>query len=440
MNLIENVHLAITALLANKMRSLLTMLGIIIGISSVITITTIGNSIQETLSGTFEQFGMNSFIVTLTPKISDNYDYQNIEYTIKNEDKINYEMLSNLIGSYPEQFELSLSDSYANAESRNYRKEFVKTQMIGITSGVFKQDKIDIIQGRNISQQDNLEKKHTVVVSDIFVRQYFPENAKPIGETVSFTIDDSGETQTFTIVGVYEYSESKLVRFKPGTREIDKETMAYIPLNTAYELKHISEMTYDYATIIWNTDFDMNVVENNIKEYFESAYEYNKNWEVYIENEQGTVDTINTVLNVVTIAISVIAAISLIVGGVGVMNIMLVSIVERTKEIGVRKAIGAKNYSIRQQFVVEAIIICLIGGIIGIVIGVLNGILIGKIALFAISNFYPEYNEIISVSIQPSVSAILISVIFSMLTGMFFGYYPANKAANMNPIDALRYD
>ena len=241
-------------------------------------------------------------------------------------------------------------------------------------------------------------------------------------------------------MGVYEYSESKLVRFKPGTREIDKETLAYVPLNTVYELKNISEMTYDYATIIWNTDFDMNVVENNIKEYFESAYQHNKNWEVYIENEQGTVDTINTVLNVVTIAISVIAAISLIVGGVGVMNIMLVSIVERTKEIGVRKAIGAKNSSIRQQFVVEAVIICLIGGIIGIMIGVLNGILIGKIALFAISNFYPEYKEIISVSIQPSVTAILVSVIFSMLTGIFFGYYPANKAANMNPIDALRYD
>ena len=440
MTLIENIRLAITALWANKMRSLLTMLGIIIGISAVITITTIGNSIQETLSSTFEQFGMNSFIIMLTPKISDEGDYQNTEYTIKDEDKITYKMLNGLIDSYPDQFELSLSEGYANAESINYRKENVKTQITGITSGVLKQSKIDIIQGRNISQQDNLEKKHTVVVSDIFVNQYFPENAKPIGEIVSFSIGDSGETQTFTIVGVYEYSESKLVRFKPGTREIDKETLAYVPLNTVYELKNISEMTYDYATIIWNTDFDMNVVENNIKEYFESAYQHNKNWEVYIENEQGTVDTINTVLNVVTIAISVIAAISLIVGGVGVMNIMLVSIVERTKEIGVRKAIGAKNSSIRQQFVVEAVIICLIGGIIGIMIGVLNGILIGKIALFAISNFYPEYKEIISVSIQPSVTAILVSVIFSMLTGIFFGYYPANKAANMNPIDALRYD
>jgi putative ABC transport system permease protein len=152
------------------------------------------------------------------------------------------------------------------------------------------------------------------------------------------------------------------------------------------------------------------------------------------------VDMINKVLGIITIAISVIAAISLIVGGVGVMNIMLVSIVERTKEIGIRKALGAQNSSIRLQFVTESIIICLIGGIIGIITGILNGVIIGKAASVLVEQIYTDYKDLITVSVSPSLSAIIIAVVFSMLTGIFFGYYPANKAAKMNPIDALRYE
>ena len=155
---------------------------------------------------------------------------------------------------------------------------------------------------------------------------------------------------------------------------------------------------------------------------------------------QSRLGMINTVINVITIAISIIAAISLIVGGVGVMNIMLVSITERTKEIGVRKALGAQNSAIRMQFVVEAILLCLIGGVIGIILGILGGMLIGFLAKTLVTQLYSEYAEMFSITIQPSIPAILISVGFSILTGVFFGYYPANKAAKMNPIDALRYD
>jgi len=169
-------------------------------------------------------------------------------------------------------------------------------------------------------------------------------------------------------------------------------------------------------------------------------YANNKNFHVSAYNMASDLGMINTVLNVITIAVSGIAAISLIVGGVGVMNIMLVSITERTREIGVRMALGAKRRTIRMQFVIEAIMLCLIGGIIGILIGIGIGALLGKVAGFVIQNMYSQYANYIIMSVHPSATAILLSLFFSMLTGVFFGYYPANKASKMEVIDALRYE
>mgnify|MGYP004518709939 CR=1 FL=1 len=445
MGLIESIRLAFSSLSANKMRSLLTMLGIIIGISAVITITTIGNSIQQTLKNTFAQINMNYFYVILTTKP---YDEENSDMTadeyddsvyMTDEDMITDDMLNELLEKYPDQFKIAMSESYASGETINSKNEYIKTALTGVTDGYLEQGKIEIISGRNITQRDNTERKHTAVVSDVFVKQYFGENENPVGKRISFSVNNA-EIQEFTIVGVYEYSEAKLGKFPAGSKEIDKVTPVFIPLDTVYEFKGILNPTYEYTVILWNTDYDASVAEENVRTFFEEQYQHNKYWTVYVENEQSMLSMINNVLNVITIAISVIAAISLVVGGVGVMNIMLVSIIERTKEIGIRKALGAQNSSIRLQFVVEAVIICLIGGIIGIITGILNGVIIGKIVSYLVNNIYTDYMDIIIISIQPSVTAIIISVIFSMLTGIFFGYYPANKASKMNPIDALRYD
>ena len=141
-----------------------------------------------------------------------------------------------------------------------------------------------------------------------------------------------------------------------------------------------------------------------------------------------------------TLAISIIASISLIVGGVGVMNIMLISIVERTKEIGIRKALGARNSSIRAQFLTEAVIMCLIGGILRILIGMLNGFLLVKAGSYLLETFYSDYIGVLTITIQPSMFTIVISIIFSMAIGMIFGYYPANRAAKLSPITALGYE
>lgn len=439
MGFIESIRLAFSSLSSNKMRSLLTMLGIIIGISAVITITTIGNSIQRTLSNTLNQFGMNSFYAYIAVKSFDEEEDEDFDYSITEEDLISMDMLYSLTDEYPDEFKVSMNEDYSSAQIINSNNAYINTNISGITDGFLEEGKINLIQGRNISVRDNKEKKHTMLVSDIFVKQYFTDGSNPVGQTLSFTMS-TGESQDFTIVGVYEYAESKLGSFAPGTKEINKVTPVFIPLETASKLKGILNPTYSYATILWNTDFDMVQAEKDINSFFDKQYERNKYWKVELQNQQSMLDTINQMLNIVTVAISVIAAISLIVGGVGVMNIMLVSIVERTKEIGIRKALGAKNSSIRLQFVVESIIICLIGGIIGIILGIVNGLIIGQVAEALVNSVYTQYKDIISISVSPSLTAIIIAVVFSMLTGIFFGYYPANKAAKMNPIDALRYE
>ena len=170
---------------------------------------------------------------------------------------------------------------------------------------------------------------------------------------------------------------------------------------------------------------DVNQATTDVLSYFDEVYANNKNFHVSAYNMASDLGMINTVLNVITIAVSGIAAISLIVGGVGVMNIMLVSITERTREIGTRKALGAKNSSIRLQFIIEAVILCLLGGVFGIILGFILGAVAASLLGYAAS---------------APVAAIIGSVVFSMIIGVFFGYYPANKAARLDPIEALRYE
>ena len=430
MQFIENLRLAVSALVANKMRALLTMLGIIIGISAVIMITTIGTSIQKTLTNTFNSIGNFNYFMAQFMVTDDDVE-------LTREDFMSREMLDELVETYPGHFTPDLSESFGLATVRNPKGQYIT---INVSGSLEESTTNDHKRGRSILAEDSKQLKNAVYVSDLFVRQYFgSEDVDPIGKTFELTFED-GVSSDFTIVGYYELSAAYQKNYPPGTKDIDKTTTCVIPLDTGLELEHKEQRTMSYVQIRYNTDVDMELQKQELQDFFDEKYAEKPGMEIEITNMQDMLGMINTVISIVTIAISGIAAISLVVGGVGVMNIMLVSITERTKEIGVRKALGAQNSAIRLQFVIEAIMICLIGGIIGIIMGILGGLAIGWIAKTLVTQFYSEYADLIFITIEPSFLWITVAVVFSIITGVIFGYYPANKAAKMNPIDALRYD
>lgn len=437
----ENIKEAITSIFSNKMRSILTMLGIIIGISAVITITTIGTSIRATLTSTLNSLGGNTveaYVQPRYPETDEEWDVW-VSPEMTSSDYVTQEMIDELMQTYPDEFDGLAAYSYLSAgQIRRDKNTYANVSVGGVTPEYIDYMKLKMHAGRNLTEKDNTMKKNVCLVADTMAEQYFGEE-NPIGQKISFTATD-GSMYDFTIVGVYEYNVALFGKIDTSIPEKDRTTEVFIPLQSCFKLQGSDQSGYSDFNLIVNPLADINQAAADVGEFFEQKYADNKNFQVSTYNMASDMGMINTVINVVTIAVSGIALISLIVGGVGVMNIMLVSITERTREIGVRMALGAKRRTIRMQFVIEAIVLCIFGGIIGILIGILNGYVLGKAAGFLIQNMYAEYSNYIIMSVHPSLSAILLSLIFSMLTGVFFGYYPANKASKMEVIDALRYE
>ena len=438
---LENIKEAITSIFSNKMRSILTMLGIIIGISAVITITTIGNSIQNTLTSTLNSLGGNTVQAYVDARYpEDDADWDTWVYPdMKSSDYVTQEMMDELFDTYPDEFQgVAASEYLGTGQVRQDKNTYANVSVQGTTPEYIDYMKLKMYTGRNLTKQDNKAKKNVCLVADTMVKQYFGDE-NPIGKQISFAGID-GNLYDFTIVGVYEYNVALFGQVDTSVPEKDRSTTMFIPIQTCFKLAGKDQSGYQNFNLMVNPLADIDQATTDAENFFEEKYANNKNFHVSTYNMASDMGMINTVINVITIAVSGIALISLIVGGVGVMNIMLVSITERTREIGVRMALGAKRSTIRMQFVIEAIVLCIFGGIIGILIGVFNGFVLGKVAGFVIQNMYSEYSSYIIMSVRPSVSAILLSLFFSMLTGVFFGYYPANKASKMEVIDALRYE
>ena len=424
MSFVESIKLAFNSLMANKLRFFLTMLGIIIGISSVITITTIGHSLEKTISKSLNEAGTN-LIEVYTTFTGDEEEYYEPE-----DGYIPAELVNQFLEEYPDEFELYQNNQLTGGTILNPEGKEVKYSIYANSQGAIQTAKLKILRGRNITKADQDRGSRVCVVSDKFIEKYFTNGENPIEQNITLTIPEYSD-ETFTIIGTYEYHEQKFMGISLGD---DSETPIYIPYLAYTNITREQVDSYEYLTFMWNTKYDFDELNAKLEDFFTSNYE-NDRFAIETYNMNSMFDEITKVIGYITIAISVIAAISLLVGGVGVMNIMLVSVIERTREIGIEKALGATNKDIKHQFLIESVTICLIGGIIGILIGIFNGFLIGKI----IENVMSSKDTIIF-SISPNPGAIIISTLFSILIGVFFGSYPANKAAKLNPIDALRYE
>lgn len=430
MLILENILLALGGLRANKMRSLLTMLGIIIGIASVIAIMTLGDSIKSSVTDSMEAMGANNITAGLKQKstmtkTSDSgmtFSYGPRMTKMQEEDYVTEEMLAELKERFPEAIKgYALSESVGTGTVRaGTSQAYVDAR--GVNQEELDQEDLNLLAGRTLSVRDQEEGRKVALVSDLFVKNIFDHDTqKAIGQTVDVLFEN--RYYAYTIVGVYEYENSGM-EFVSSSEE-DTPTALYLPLRTAENQNHntsgYSQFTILTAEGISATDFCTSVEDYMNNRY----YKDNKNFEISAMSMESIVESMTSMLSTVALAIAAIGGISLLVGGIGVMNIMLVSITERTREIGTRKALGATNGSIRLQFITEAMVLCLVGGILGIVLGIV-------VAAFA--------TNLMGYAVRPSAAGILISVSFSALIGVFFGYYPASKAAKLNPIEALRYE
>ena len=415
--MMDNIRLAFASLFANKLRALLTMLGIIIGIGAVIGIVTVGDSLTGSITDSMNSMGASNITVSLQRKSST--DQGALLFGRSNPEAKDL-ITPTMIEEYKSQFGDQI-DTIALSRQMGSGQVEVEENSANITitevNGDYKTvGDPPMLYGRFVQDSDN--QRMLAVVSDVFVEEIFPGQQNVLGE--SFDVVVNNAILRFYIVGVYEYQSEGMISMDNS----DPVTTAYIPVEAARKLLGESE-GYQSLTVVGASGQDNTALMEQTEDFFASYYTHNNSYTIAASSLESMMSTLTEMLDTIKLAVAAIAAISLLVGGIGVMNIMLVSITERTREIGVRKALGAPNSAIRVQFITESVVICLAGGALGIAVGIALG------AWGAGMLGYPA---------RPSISAIAIAVGFSMAIGVFFGYYPANKAAKLDPIEALRYE
>jgi len=401
----ESFFMALTSLAANKMRSLLTMLGIIIGVSAVIAMLAIGAGFKEKMLSSFNNLGTN--MLTVSPGAANRggprgaagsmrtlklADAEAIEKKIKN---INY-VSAVVSGSY----QLVNGHENWNTSVSGVEPEFMIINSLKVTSGTF------------ISRHD-LDKRERVVVIGTTVATNLFGQTNPVGKNIRI------KNQPFRIIGVLASKGS-------GGFGRDQDDVAYIPITTAQE--RMSGVDYvNYINVDVESVEKMNRVQGEIETLLRQRHRItgDKEDDFHVDNMTSFIETMETQMTSITIFLSCVAAISLVVGGIGIMNIMMVSVTERTREIGIRKALGATFFNVMTQFLIESMVIGVVGGLIGIAMGC-------SIAI-VVSNVFDMPTAITPLPI-------VISFSFSLVIGLFFGIYPARKAAKLDPIEALRYE
>ncbi len=415
MNIKENIRIAVFSIRTNLMRSLLTMLGIIIGVASVIAIVTVGNGGRDYIVGMIRDMGNSAISLTVKGSVADDEDFFTDDdiAAIKKLEGVQYASMQ------------SMTMCQMEADGKT---GFLMG--IGCNTDMQMLIQTPLIYGRFFTEEEFINGKNVCVIDVTSAMQLFGRK-DVLGEYLYCTSNEL--TISVKIVGVIDIMSSmnldtdemmSNMENMMGNMQITS-CMALMPAPVTATLNGTSQNRYDTVNITAVDESMLDGIGTAAVNYVQSLHN-NYEKECYTVTNMATyIDLLDTVINVFTIFIAAVSAISLIVGGIGVMNIMLVSITERTREIGIRKALGAKTGTIMFQFLTESIILCLIGGLIGLLLGVAGAAFVSFIMK-------------VPLTVEPSTVALAVG--FSSAIGIIFGVYPARKAAMLPPIEALRRD
>lgn len=400
----ESFLMAWASLIANKMRSILTMLGIIIGVAAVIALVSIGNGVKQQVSDSISSLGSNLLMVMPgAPRTPGVRPIASSQRSLKEGD---YKAIAKLDGV------AAASPFTSNSYVAIYQSNNWTTTVSGVSPSLQTINNLTMKDGRFITEKNVQNRERVAVVGSTIVKNLFGSE-DPVGKDIRV------KNIPFKIIGVLESKGN-------SSMGEDQDDVVYIPYTTAME----RVQGVDYLRMVYvsaNDDNGINRLQADIENLLRVRHNIkDSNLDDFnIRNMQSIMETMQQTTSTLTLFLGAVAAISLVVGGIGIMNIMLVSVTERTREIGIRKALGATYNVIVTQFLIEAVVISLMGGIIGIIFGIGASQLISKFS---------------GMSTVLSIPTIFLSFGFSIAIGLVFGVYPARKAARLNPIDALHYE
>lgn len=391
MRYVEALKIAIRSILSNKMRSFLTMLGIIIGVTAVIALVSIGQGSTRSITSQIQSMGSNLIMVNVMGRGGESSLTYDQAIVLKD---------SNFIAAISPVISTSVTAMYGNNSVDN-------TTVNGVNGDYQSIRDIQVAAGRFILPMDDEGRNRVAVLGSNVARELFGFT-DPIGKTIKLN------GQNFTVVGILSQKGSSIAGSDDDSIFIPLKTMFYFAKNRDIRQIYIEATSPDTVEL----------AKNEINSKLLTIFKGDTNAFRIIDQSQ-ILSTVNSVTATLSLLLGGIAGISLLVGGIGIMNIMLVSVTERTREIGIRKALGAKKKDILLQFIIESLTLSGLGGIVGIIVGYVLSMVLGSA---------------MNINAKPSLSTVLISFSFSVIVGLFFGVYPANKAANLNPIEALRYE
>jgi putative ABC transport system permease protein len=407
MHLRDLLHETFTAITANKVRSFLTILGIVIGIASVISMVAIGEGAQKSIQDSIQSIGSNLIMISPGQSRSIGSQVTNSRgsaqtLTLKDSEAISKEIkqIKAVAPQVDSRYQVTAKGTNTN------------TQIVGTTSSYIIVRNLEIAQGSFITESHVKSLSKVAVLGPTTRDDLFGENVNPINQKIRIN------NIVFKVIGV--------TKAKGGSGFGSQDDMIFLPISTAQKFLKGDDYVSSINVAAENQD-SMSQVQDDITTLLLKKHKISNSNEAdfSIMNQADIVSSASSITGTFTILLGAIASISLIVGGIGIMNMMLTSVTERIKEIGLRKAIGAKKHDITMQFLIEAVMLTFLGGLIGIIFGWGISIIVGKI---------------FSISTVITLKSILLAFGVSAGIGIAFGYYPARRAANLNPIEALRYE